>query len=84
MTDRYYSIDVAALAAGVAASTVRRWLADAGFVGDGDVPELPASVRVRAAAKYIEAYEIITGETFVPDESEPVARIRQNLARYIG
>ena len=62
---------------------LRRWLADAGFRGDGDVPEVPSSVRVRAAAKYIEAYELITGQAFAPDESEPVARIRQNLARYI-
>jgi phosphoribosylaminoimidazole-succinocarboxamide synthase len=58
---------------------VRRWLANAGFRGDGPVPELPAEVRVEAAKRYIEAFEMITGETFVPDEAEPIARIDAHL-----
>lgn len=59
---------------------VRVWLKnERGFTGDGDVPEIPAKVRVEAASRYIAACEQITGETFVPDRSEPHARITANL-----
>ncbi len=60
---------------------VRRWLAEeAGFSGDGPIPEIPAEVRVEATLRYIEIYELITGREFVPDTSEPIERIRANLA----
>lgn len=54
---------------------VRRWLAAQGFTGEGPVPELPAEVRVEAAQRYIDAYERITGEPFVPDTRAPRPRI---------
>jgi phosphoribosylaminoimidazole-succinocarboxamide synthase len=48
---------------------VREWLASQGFRGDGDPPEIPDEVRVEAAKRYIQAYELITGRTFeVHDE----------------
>ncbi len=58
---------------------VRRWLAQAGFTGDGPVPEIPQEVRIEAAKRYIAAYEVITGEVFEPDTREPQARIRRAL-----
>ena len=58
---------------------VRRWYIAQGYKGDGDAPPLPDDVRVGAAERYIAAYEQITGEAFVPDESPPAARIAKNL-----
>jgi phosphoribosylaminoimidazole-succinocarboxamide synthase len=58
---------------------VRRFLAEQGFKGDGPIPNVPDDVRVEATRRYIEAYETITGEAFVPDTSEPTARLRKNL-----
>ena len=40
---------------------VRRALADAGFTGDGDVPDLPEDVWTATSARYIDAYERLTG-----------------------
>jgi len=59
---------------------VRRWLAnEAKWSGDGPPPVMPDDVRVEAARRYIASYEIVTGETFVPDEREPIARIAAAL-----
>lgn len=58
---------------------VRRFYTALGYRGDGDAPPLPPEVRVGAAQRYIEAYERITGEEFVPDTEEPLARIARNL-----
>lgn len=44
----------------------RRWLADRGFTGDGPAPEIPDGIRIETAARYVEAYEAITGEVFEP------------------
>ncbi|MDC0747347.1 phosphoribosylaminoimidazolesuccinocarboxamide synthase [Polyangium mundeleinium] len=59
---------------------VRRWLAGTGFTGDGPIPTIPDDVRVEAARRYIEAFEAITGQVFVPNLEDPHARIRRNLA----
>ncbi len=58
---------------------VRRWLASQGYKGEGNPPKLPDDVRIEATRRYIEAYETITGEPFVPDTEEPIARIARNL-----
>lgn len=58
---------------------VRRYLASEGFLGEGPIPEIPETIRVEAAALYIEALETITGVPFVPDLNQPEARLRQNL-----
>ena len=59
---------------------VRKWYADQGFVGDGTPPEMTDEVRVEAAKRYIEAFETVTGQTFVPDQGDVQERIKQALA----
>ena len=45
---------------------VRRALRAAGYDGDGPPPELPAEVWVGTTARYVDAYERITGMSFDP------------------
>jgi phosphoribosylaminoimidazole-succinocarboxamide synthase len=59
---------------------VRTWLKrEHGFMGDGEIPFIPDDVRVEASRRYIRACEQVTGEPFVPDDEEPLARIARNL-----
>ena len=58
---------------------VRRHYISVGYKGDGDAPPIPDDVRVHAAQRYIEAFEMITGEPFVPNTEAPVPRMRKNL-----
>jgi phosphoribosylaminoimidazole-succinocarboxamide synthase len=58
---------------------VRRFYTEQGYRGDGEPMPLPDDVRVGAALRYIEAFERITGQPFVPDEAPPIERIRKNL-----
>lgn len=58
---------------------VRRYLAGIGFKGDGPIPSIPDDVRIEATRRYIEAYEKITGEAFVPDMEDPKVRMPRNL-----
>jgi phosphoribosylaminoimidazole-succinocarboxamide synthase len=58
---------------------VRRWLSSVGFTGDGPVPSIPDDVRIEASRRYIETYDALTGEPFVPDTDPPLDRIRRNL-----
>jgi len=45
---------------------VRRALADVGYTGNGPVPDLPAEVWTATSERYVDAYERLTGERFVP------------------
>lgn len=58
---------------------VRRYLAAGGFHGEGEVPTLPDDVRMEAARRYIEIYEVMTGRDFEANLESPVERIRRNL-----
>jgi phosphoribosylaminoimidazole-succinocarboxamide synthase len=58
---------------------VRRWYISQGYKGDGDPPPMPDDVRVGAAERYIAAYELVTGERFVPNTEPPLERIAKNL-----
>ena len=51
------------------------WLAGQGFRGDGEPPAIPEDVRVEAAARYIQAYEMISGREFVPTRAPIAQRI---------
>ena len=59
---------------------VRRALADAGYTGDGPVPELPAKVWHATASRYVDAFERLTGTTFVPGAYPVAPRINAALA----
>jgi len=52
---------------------VRDWLLERGFSGDGEPPVIPAEVRMLLAEKYIQAYEMITGESFSVEPKENIA-----------
>lgn len=60
---------------------VRRWLVEQGYRGEGTPPELSEEVRCEAARRYIETYELVTGEHFVADADaeDPTKRIARNL-----
>jgi phosphoribosylaminoimidazole-succinocarboxamide synthase len=59
---------------------VRRWLAEAGYKGEGTPPQIPDDVRVEASRRYITACETIRGASFTPNMEAPLPRIRRNLA----
>lgn len=61
---------------------LRRWLADAGFKGDGEVPTVPDDIKIETARRYIEAYELITGLPFEAEVGNVSARLSQNLSKY--
>lgn len=58
---------------------VRLWLGEQGYRGEGPPPVLPDEVRVEAALRYIDAFELISGRAFEPDLADPIPRIRRNL-----
>jgi len=59
---------------------VREWLAGQGFTGDGTPPVLPDEVRVEAARRYIQAYELITGQPFEVSDEPVRTRVAKALA----
>jgi len=62
---------------------LREWLATRGFVGEGEIPEIPDEVRAEVGRRYIEAYELITGLTFAAEVGDPLPRIAENLKKYM-
>src|SRR5262249_38240665 len=58
---------------------VRRTLAEAGYGGEGPPPPLTNEVRCEAARRYIALYELVTGQSFVPDTRAPIPRIARSL-----
>ncbi|MFT5432314.1 MAG: phosphoribosylaminoimidazole-succinocarboxamide synthase [Myxococcota bacterium] len=86
-SSRYWYADTydAAMAAGeepraLDKEYMRRWLKDMGYTGDGAPPPVPESVIVECASRYIEAYERITGQTFVAGEQPALDRIRRAVS----
>ena len=63
---------------------VRNWVAARVDPYRDPIPEIPQDLIDATARVYMEAYETITGETFVPPDPEQdvLARIRANLAHY--
>ena len=63
---------------------IRSWVAARCDPYVNDIPEIPAEMIAATSKTYIDAYEAITGETFIPDTSgeTPLARVRANLAPY--
>lgn len=66
---------------------VREWLMDNGFQGKAgqQVPEMTAEIVNSISDRYIELYEHIIGEKFVPESSDDVlARIEKNVNAYLS
>lgn len=64
---------------------VREWLMSRGFMGkEGQrLPDLDDDFRVDVSMRYIELFETVTGQAFVPDLSvDPVGRIEAALSQY--
>lgn len=59
---------------------LRVWFAAQGYRGDGDPPAMPDDFIAQVAARYIAAYERMTGQVFVPGEQPCADRIARNLA----
>jgi phosphoribosylaminoimidazole-succinocarboxamide synthase len=55
---------------------LRKWFAEQGYRGDGVPPKMPADFIAQVAARYIAAYEKLTGQTFVPGQYPAAKRIR--------
>ena len=63
---------------------LREWLAERGFLGEGEVPEVPDDVKVETARRYIEAYELITGREFEASVGDVYERLEHNLSKYFN
>ncbi len=62
---------------------IRRALADAGYTGDGPPPTLDPAVWDATTARYIAAYERITGRRFEPGEYPVEPRLARNVAGWL-
>ncbi|MDP2642675.1 MAG: phosphoribosylaminoimidazolesuccinocarboxamide synthase [Candidatus Peregrinibacteria bacterium] len=62
---------------------LREWLDARGFRGEGEIPVVPDEIRVETARRYIEAYELITGQTFTAEVGDVGERLAANLAKYL-
>lgn len=63
---------------------LRKWFAAQGYRGDGEAPVMPADFVAQVAARYIAAYEKLTGRVFVPGEMPANARIVRNVASQLS
>ncbi|MBI4994889.1 phosphoribosylaminoimidazolesuccinocarboxamide synthase [Candidatus Peregrinibacteria bacterium] len=61
---------------------LREWLVEKGFRGEGEIPAIPDEIRVETARRYIEAYELITGQEFHASVGPVSERLKKNLAKY--
>ncbi|MFH0770594.1 MAG: phosphoribosylaminoimidazolesuccinocarboxamide synthase [Candidatus Peregrinibacteria bacterium] len=62
----------------------RLWLRSQGFEYGGKHPEIQDDVRLMLAAKYIDLFERVTGQTFVlPERVSAKERIEKNLREYV-
>ena len=63
---------------------IRSWVAARCDPYKDDIPEIPADMIEATSRVYIDAFEAITGQVFVPDTSfaTPLDRVRANLAPF--
>lgn len=63
---------------------IRTWVAERCDPYKGAIPEIPATLIEQTSKVYISAYEAITAQSFVPDDSgeTPLERVRRNLEPY--
>jgi phosphoribosylaminoimidazole-succinocarboxamide synthase len=58
---------------------VRLAYAEKGYRGDGETPSMPDELWVSASERYIQIYEILTGQVFIPGAYPVQERLIQNL-----
>jgi phosphoribosylaminoimidazole-succinocarboxamide synthase len=65
---------------------VRDWVASRCDPYTDPVPEIPAEMILKTALTYVQAFETITGQAFVPPDpgEAPLERVRRNLNRYLS
>ncbi len=61
---------------------LREWFVMRGYKGDGVPPVMPPEFVAQVAARYIAAYEKLTGLEFVPGVLPANARIQKNLEQF--
>ena len=60
---------------------VRRAFAELGYKGDGPVPDVPGEVWSATTARYVTAYERLTGTPFEPGAYPVRPRLIDNLTK---
>jgi phosphoribosylaminoimidazole-succinocarboxamide synthase len=63
---------------------LRTWFAAQGYRGDGPPPAMPAEFTAQVAARYIAAYERLTGAAFTPAAQPAAPRIARALRDWVG
>lgn len=63
---------------------LRKWFAAQGYRGDGTPPAMPPDFIAQVAARYIDAYERLTGLTFQPAPTPAGPRISAALIRWLN
>ena len=58
---------------------IRQWLIKKGFSGEGTPPKLDDDIRILLSKKYIELFNILTGNKFEPSVGDVNLRIKDNL-----
>jgi phosphoribosylaminoimidazole-succinocarboxamide synthase len=61
---------------------IRLWYAAHGYTGDGEPPLMSDELIAQASARYIAAYEKITGERFIPGEYPVNERLLRSLGTW--
>ena len=59
---------------------LRQWLMEKGYMGSGAPPHIPDEVRVEVAWRYIQAYQLITGDDFSASGTTAEAEEKQILS----
>jgi phosphoribosylaminoimidazole-succinocarboxamide synthase len=58
---------------------VRLAYAEKGYRGDGEIPSMPNDLWVSASQRYIQIYEMLTGQEFMPGAYPVPERLIENL-----
>lgn len=61
---------------------LRLWFAGQGYRGEGEIPSMPPEFIAQVAARYISAYERLTGLEFIPGEQPAAERIIKAMTTY--
>jgi phosphoribosylaminoimidazole-succinocarboxamide synthase len=63
---------------------IRLYYAEQGYRGEGEPMPLPPDLAIQTAARYIRAYEMLTGQPFEPAPLPAQSRIARNLQAWLA